>query len=391
MIEQEKDVPKSKPQKLSNLSKVTPKKKIKVSQTSVFQVIAVVCGVFILSAYLSKPSESKVVKLSSVSDYKPRNMTLNQNLDYIQRLKALEKKKSKEQQNKAIKIGDSNNPVSIPIGGTKVGHAQAPQKKHKKKLSREMQARLKAPTTFISIEKKASSSPLLINDNNQGDRFDIIADSNQQFLKQKRSIGQVNATRLSRPDYTLTAGQLIEATLETAINSQLPGFVRAVTSRDVYSMDGSSVLVPKGSVLMGQYASSGLKQTQTRILITWTRVQLPDGITATLNSPSTDNLGRGGVRADSINRHLIERFGGSLLFSVLGSVTANSGVNDSDEYNAAQQYRMNIVQSLQKTSGEWLNQNATLPPALRLHQGKSIKVFVSKDINFFDVLKKGNS
>lgn len=389
MTEQEKENPKKKTPNLSGLSKVTPKKKVKFYHTPVFQFILVVCGVFILFAYLSKPSESKAIELSSVSDYKPRNMTLHQNLDYIQRLKAIDEKKSKEQQKEKEKnLGDSKKPAPTSISGTTAGYAQAPQKKHKNKLSREMQARLKAPTTFISVEKKASNKPLPINDNHQGERLDITTDSNQLFLKQKRSIGQVNATRLAKPDYTLTAGQLIEATLETAINSQLPGFVRAVTSRDVYSMDGSSVLVPKGSVLMGQYASSGLKQTQTRILITWTRVQLPDGITATLNSPSTDNLGRGGVHADSINRHLIERFGGSLLFSVLGSATANSGVNESDGYNAAQQYRMNIVQSLQKTSQEMLGQNTTLPPTLRLHQGKSIKVFVSKDINFYDVLKK---
>jgi len=41
--------------------------------------------------------------------------------------------------------------------------------------------------------------------------------------------------------------------LETAINSDLPGYTRAIVSRDIRSFDGTNILVPRGSRLIGQY------------------------------------------------------------------------------------------------------------------------------------------
>jgi type IV secretion system protein VirB10 len=72
-----------------------------------------------------------------------------------------------------------------------------------------------------------------------------------------------SATRLVDPANTITQGTLIAAILETAIDSDLPGYVRAVVSQDVRSFDGSRVLIPRSSRLIGQY-KSGLAAGQTR-------------------------------------------------------------------------------------------------------------------------------
>jgi type IV secretion system protein VirB10 len=48
-------------------------------------------------------------------------------------------------------------------------------------------------------------------------------------------------------------GAVIPAVLETALNSDLPGYARAVVTRDVRGFNGRHVLVPRGSRLIGQY------------------------------------------------------------------------------------------------------------------------------------------
>ncbi|MGQ4828530.1 TrbI/VirB10 family protein, partial [Enterococcus faecalis] len=77
-------------------------------------------------------------------------------------------------------------------------------------------------------------------------------------------------------------------------NSDLPGFVRAVVSRDVTGFDGNRVLIPAGSRLIGQYRS-GLAAGQSRAFVIWTRMIRPDGVSVALGSPVTDTLGRAGL------------------------------------------------------------------------------------------------
>ena len=108
---------------------------------------------------------------------------------------------------------------------------------------------------------------------------------------------------------------------------------RAITTRDVYSLSASILLIPKGSTLVGQFNRS-ITQGQSRIFVVWNNLQLANGVIVTLNSPSADAIGRAGQAADTINRHLFERFGNGVLLSVLGAYTATGGVNGQDEYNS---------------------------------------------------------
>ena len=77
---------------------------------------------------------------------------------------------------------------------------------------------------------------------------------------------------------------MIPAVLETAINTDVPGYVRAVVSQDVRSFDGTRVLVPRSSRLIGQY-QSGLQAGQKRAYVIWTRLIRPDGVSVALASP----------------------------------------------------------------------------------------------------------
>lgn len=182
--------------------------------------------------------------------------------------------------------------------------------------------------------------------------------------------GRARAGALANRSTTVAQGTMIPAVLETAFNSTSPGLARAIVSRDVRGFDGEKVLVPRGSRLIGEYQSN-VALGQNRALITWTRLIRPDGTTIALASPSTDTLGRGGVRA-SVNTHFWERFGNALLRTTLDVGTGIAMRAATGPMIVAVPGSANSVQPPQYV------------PTLSIKAGTSISVFVGRDLEFPD-------
>ncbi|WP_216839319.1 TrbI/VirB10 family protein [Caulobacter sp. S45] len=189
---------------------------------------------------------------------------------------------------------------------------------------------------------------------------------------------RARATLLRDRGTVIAQGAVIPAVLETALDSDLPGFTRAVVSRDVRSFDGSTVLVPRGSRVIGQY-KSGLALGASRAFVIWTRILRPDGASIQIGSPGTDDLGRAGF-AGSVDRHFFERFSGAVLLSVL-----NIGVAA-----AAQQPSTQVVVGSSADAGALASsasafQPQNIPPTIKVPQGSPILIFVAKDLDFTPV------
>lgn len=260
---------------------------------------------------------------------------------------------------------------------------QANQAIHSKP-SKEYLARQNAPTNMYSGDIETTNSGT---ENNTQEATLLGQGSNENFANTSRKADTVEAKTISHPEYTIASGELLPAVLETAINSDLPGMVRAVVSQPTYSYTGERVLIPSGSRLIGQY-SSAVILGQNRVMVIWNRIILPNGITVQLNSPGTDNLGRAGQGADSVNTHFFSRFGESALLSLIGAGSANVGVNNQDQNNSSAQYRAAIAQSFQQSAQQSLQGTLAIKPTLHVHQGSSIHVFVARDLSFYKVLKK---
>lgn len=181
--------------------------------------------------------------------------------------------------------------------------------------------------------------------------------------------GPARATRSFDPQTTVTSGTLIPAVLETAINTDVPGFVRAVVSQDVRSYDGTRVLVPRSSRLIGQY-QSGLQAGQKRAYVIWTRLIRPDGITVDIASPATDFSGTAGLPGD-VNSHFFKRFGSAMLLSVIGGLTAVASGGTSV-----------ILGGGQSAAAAAVAQDSQIGPTVRVRQGEPIRVFTSRDLDF---------
>lgn len=183
---------------------------------------------------------------------------------------------------------------------------------------------------------------------------------------------RVGAGVLANRALTVAQGTLIPAVLETALDSTLPGLARAIVSSDIRGFDGTRVLIPRGSRLIGEYAANS-QGGQNRMLVNWLRLIRPDGATIAIGSPAADPVGRGGVRA-SVNSHFLERFSGAILQSAL-----DIGVN-----LASRSADSPVIVALPGTAGS-IRQTVTpapIRPTLKVRQATSISVFVARDLDF---------
>ncbi|MDA0819426.1 MAG: type VI secretion protein [Proteobacteria bacterium] len=180
------------------------------------------------------------------------------------------------------------------------------------------------------------------------------------------------ATSMTNPSTTVTQGTLIPAILETAIDTDVPGFVRAVVSEDVRSFDGKRILVPRSSRLVGQY-QSGLQGGQKRAFVIWTRLIRPDGASVNLASPAVGFDGTTGLEGD-VNSNFFGRFGSALLLSVVDGLAAVASGGASV-----------VLGGGSSAAAAAIEQDGKIGPTIRVRQGEPIRVFTSRDLDFSQV------
>lgn len=186
------------------------------------------------------------------------------------------------------------------------------------------------------------------------------------------------ATAMRNLDAIIPQGAVIPAVMETAIHSDLPGLARAMVTRDIKSFDGSTVLVPRGSRVIGQY-KSGVAMGASRVFVIWTRVIRPDGVSIQIASPAADPLGRGGLEG-KVDRHFFGRFGGSILMSVLNAGVASVG----NARNSSQIYIGSAVEAA-NLAGAVTQGDQNIAPTIKTAQGAPVTIFVARDLDFSGV------
>jgi len=155
-----------------------------------------------------------------------------------------------------------------------------------------------------------------------------------------------------------------------------------VVSRDVSGFDGSTVLIPRGSKLIGEY-KSGMAVGQSRAFVIWSRLITPSGVTINLGSPATDRLGRGGVDGET-NTHFVRRFGAAILLSVINAGLDYLANQASNNNNSA--VIVGTPQAATNIATVALQRDIDIPPTITVPQGQAIRVFVARDLDFSDVI-----
>jgi type IV secretion system protein VirB10 len=188
----------------------------------------------------------------------------------------------------------------------------------------------------------------------------------------------VRAQVLPTQRLLLPKGAFIDCTLETALDSTLPGLTTCVTATDTFSADGSIVLLERGTKLVGE-SRGAVTQGAARVFVLWSEARTPTGVVIPLSSPGTDELGRSGL-AGNVNRHFFQRFGAAILISLISG--AVQGAVASQSSGSTVVYNPSGSQDVMT---EVLKETINIPPTVTKNQGDRIQVLVARDLDFRSV------
>jgi type IV secretion system protein VirB10 len=187
----------------------------------------------------------------------------------------------------------------------------------------------------------------------------------------------VRAEVLPAQRLLLPKGAFIDCTLETAIDSTLPGMTTCVMATDAFGVDGSVVLLERGTKLVGE-TKGQVQQGQARVFVLWTEARTPAGVIVPLASPGADELGRAGLPGE-VNRHFWERFGAAMLISIIDGAV---------ETTASRSGGGTVIVDPSASQGvmtEVLKGTANIPPTVVKLNGDRIQVLVARDLDFRSV------
>jgi type IV secretory pathway VirB10-like protein len=235
-------------------------------------------------------------------------------------------------------------------------------------------------TTLVSLRAAERGRALAAGDIDLAANDPTEATRKLSFLKAAPEKDTYNPHGLEKPasPYQLMAGTIIAASLVSGLNSDLPGFVIAQVTENVYdTVSGRFLLIPQGSRLVGKY-DNVVAFGQERALVVWQRILRPDGSSVVIdNLPATDMSGYAGL-ADDVDLHTWKLLKGIALATVLGVGSQLAfGSFDSDLVKALSQ----ATQSTTNRAGQRLvERNLNVQPTLTVRPGWPLRVIVHKDI-----------
>ena len=189
----------------------------------------------------------------------------------------------------------------------------------------------------------------------------------------------VRAQVLPTQRLLLPKGAFIDCTLETAIDSTLPGMTTCVMATDAFGVDGQVVLLERGTKLIGETRGQ-VQQGSARVFVLWTEARTPTGVVVPLASPGADELGRSGLPGE-VDTHFWQRFGAAMLVSIIdggvqGAVQSTRGGSGTVIVDPS---------TTQSVLTEVLKGTINIPPTVVKQHGDRIQVLVARDLDFRSV------
>ncbi len=197
------------------------------------------------------------------------------------------------------------------------------------------------------------------------------------FMAQASSQRTVSVERLTAPasPNIVQAGSIVPAALITGIRSDLPGQITAQVTANVYdSPTGRILLIPQGARLIGEYDSE-IAAGQTRVLLAWDRLIMPDGRSIVLErQPGADAAGYAGLQ-DRVNQHWGNLLKAAAVSTLLG-VGAELGADSEDDLTRA--LRRGSQDTINQTGQQIVRRQLNVQPTLTIRPGHPLRVVLMR-------------
>jgi len=177
------------------------------------------------------------------------------------------------------------------------------------------------------------------------------------------------------------AGGGIPAALITGIRSDLPGQITAQVTENIYDTPtGRARLIPQGARLIGLYDSQ-IAFGQSRVLLVWTRLIMPNGRSIVLERQQGADVGGYSGLEDEVDNHWGELAKAALLSTVLSvGSEVGSGADNGNNTAILQALRLGAANSLNQTGQQVVRRNLNIQPTLTIRPGFPVRVIVNRDL-----------
>ena len=183
------------------------------------------------------------------------------------------------------------------------------------------------------------------------------------------------------PPNTVLMGTIFTVELMNNINTDLPGSVTGRVTKNIYSADGKYLLIPQGSLVIGQYNSS-ISYAQSRVQVGWHTLIRPDLYQISLgNMEGTDAQGAAGIKG-FINDHPLEYLKAFGFLSLVNLINLEFK-NQIDEY-ADNEYVQNILVDAQSVTTQLgakiVDRALNIQPTITIKAGTVINVVANTNL-----------
>lgn len=193
---------------------------------------------------------------------------------------------------------------------------------------------------------------------------------------------EVNVNSAIGQPYVVYEGTLIETALMNRLDGDASGPVKVLVTNPVYSHDHQHVLIPDGTVVLGEsrkIGAAGFGQ-QRRLAVVFHRMIMPDGYSVDLDQfQGLNQIGETGLK-DKVNNHYIQIFGTSIALGIIAGAAQISTPGGVLTGNGTDAFKYGAASSVSQSATTILDRFINIPPTITIREGHRVKVYISQDL-----------
>ncbi len=193
---------------------------------------------------------------------------------------------------------------------------------------------------------------------------------------------EVNIDSATGQPYVIYEGTTLDCVLMNRLDGDAPGPVKVLVSNPIYSHDRQHVLIPEGTIVLGEakkIGAAGFGQ-QRRMAVVFHRMIMPDGYSVDLDQfQGLDQSGAEGLK-DKVNNHYFQIFGTSIALGVIagaGEIEEGGGIVST---NGSQAFATGASSSVSQSASTAFDQFLQIPPTITIREGHRVKVYFMQDL-----------
>jgi type IV secretion system protein VirB10 len=228
------------------------------------------------------------------------------------------------------------------------------------------------PAQYDHTERPATHSPIAP---------EVEGKQEETSAGYKRPL-EANVDSATGQPYLIYEGSVLDTVLMNRLDGDAVGPVKVLVSNPLYSHDRQHVIIPDGTVVLGEAKKIGAAAfgQQRRMAVVFHRLIMPDGYSVDLDQfHGLDQIGEQGLK-DKVNNHYLQIFGTSIALGVIagaGELTQGGGTITT---SGSQAFTNGTAASVSQSATTILDRFMQIPPTITIREGHRVKVYFTQDL-----------